>query len=125
MSTTTVGRKPTLGEVIEYCTRGDFWQLLLGTIHTRRVVLVISEKAHWEPNWGRCGVHARALEGLRQFIQTEIAARLSTGAMDERPDYYPAFHQAVWRRQGDDDRTWQTESAGIACCRTLSLKPIS
>jgi HEAT repeat protein len=105
LGTTTVGRRPTLGEVIDYYTRDDFLQVLFDTIRVRRVVLVISERAHWEPDWSRYEVTVQSLHGLRQFIQDEIAAQLPTVEMDERPHYYPSFHQAVCQRQGDGHTT--------------------
>jgi HEAT repeat protein len=103
VSTVTVGRKPTLGEVIDYYTRDDFLRLLLHTRSTRRVVLVISEKAHWEPDWGRYEVTGESTDDLGQFIRQEIAARLPGVGLDDRPDYYPSFHQAVWQRSGDGE----------------------
>ena len=51
MSQITVGRHPTLGEVLDYYARDSFIKFLIETCRVRRVVMVISETMHWEPNW--------------------------------------------------------------------------
>ena len=44
--TVTLGRKPTLGEVIDYYARDDWIRYLLDTCVVRPVVLVIPPKMH-------------------------------------------------------------------------------
>jgi hypothetical protein len=97
-----LGRKPTLGEVIDYYTRDDFLQVLLEMVRARRVVLVISDKAHWEPDWSRHEIVGESTGDLEQFIRKEIAAQLPKVGPDDRPAYYPSFHQSVRRRPGSE-----------------------
>jgi hypothetical protein len=103
MPTVTVGRNPTLGEVIGYYTRDDFSRYLLDTLPVRPVVLVLPAKLHWEPNWPRDEIQAENAEELRAFVQAQIAEHLPGVALDERPPFYPSFHQAVWTRSLDGD----------------------
>ena len=100
--TVTLGRRPTLGEAIDYYTRDDFVRYLLDTCLGRPVVLVIPPKMHWEPDWPRDEVKAEDARPdraqFRAFLQARIAERLPAVALDERPPFYPSFHQAVWTR---------------------------
>lgn len=98
----TLGRRPTLGEVLEYYTRGDFLTFLLHTLRVHRVVSVIPQRMHWEPDWGRHEVQAADADELRQSIVERIRARYPDMAPDERPDYYPSFHVSVWRCDAGD-----------------------
>ncbi|MCJ7549717.1 MAG: HEAT repeat domain-containing protein [Anaerolineae bacterium] len=99
---TTLGRYPTLGEVIDYYTQESFLRLLLDVTRRRRVVMVVSQKKHWEPNWSRDEVVATTVDELRRSILKQIRDSVPNVALDERPDYYPAFHQAVWKGAQDD-----------------------
>ena len=72
MGTITPGRKPTLGEVIEYYTREDFLTFLKHLLTTTRVVTVIPRKLHWEPNWKEDEVIGDTLESLRLSILSKI-----------------------------------------------------
>ena len=63
--TITLGRRPTLGEVLDYYTQESFLRFLLATTRYRRVVLVISERKHWEPRWPRDEVRVETLTELR------------------------------------------------------------
>ena len=102
MNTITLGRRPTLGEVIEYYTQDSFLRYLLDTVRQRRVVIIISERKHWEPNWEKDEVVAQDTTDLRQFIERKIEACLPGAETDERPEFYPAFHQSVWKGPGGD-----------------------
>ena len=93
--TTTLGRYPTLGEVIDYYTQESFLRLLLDVTRRRRVVMVISQQKHWEPNWARDEVVATTVNELHRSILGQIQEALPDVALDERPDYYPSFHQSV------------------------------
>ncbi|MBN1247892.1 MAG: hypothetical protein JXC32_09555, partial [Anaerolineae bacterium] len=103
---TTFGRYPTLGEVIGYYTQPTFLAFLADTLRHRRVVLVISRKKHWEPNWARFEITAQTPADLESQIRGAINDVLVDTAPDERPEYYPAFHQSVWKgeREAGDDR---------------------
>jgi HEAT repeat protein len=102
---TTLGRRPTLGEVLDYYARDDFVRFLLDTCRTWRVVMVISTKLHWEPNWDENEIDAGDVEGLRRSILGKIAERLPEVRPHERPSYYPSFHQSVWRRPDGADES--------------------
>jgi HEAT repeat protein len=112
MGERALGRKPTLGEVLDYYTRDDFLSFLLHTLHVHRVVTVISRQPHWEPDWERDEVQAADEEELRQTIVEQIAAQLPDTAPGERPDHYPSFHISVWRR---DRGEGHARSEGRAC----------
>ena len=89
MSQITVGRHPTLGEVLDYYARDSFIEFLIETCRVRRVVMVISETMHWEPNWTADEVRITELglgEGIigvdqisqvRQFVLDKIQGALS------------------------------------------------
>lgn len=93
-----LGRRPMLGEVLEYYARDDFLSFLMGTLQAHRVVTVIPERAHWEPDWARDEVQPASVDELRQSILEQIATQLPDTALDERPAHYPSFHVSVWRR---------------------------
>ena len=125
-STVTLGRKPTLGEVISYYTRDDFIRYLLDTRLERRVVLVISPKMHWEPNWPRDEVRAENAEQFRGFLYDKIAEQLPEVALDERPPFYPSFHQAVWTRSAGEQRPDSVFEADLPTWRDAfgDLRPV-
>ena len=109
MTQTTVGRHPTLGEVIEYYARESFVRFLIETCRVRRVVMVISKTQHWEPNWAQnevriqeLGIRGGAIEAfeiaqVREYLLDQIRAALPGLDLDDRPAFYPSFHQAVWK----------------------------
>lgn len=96
--TTTLGRHPTLGEVLDYYTQESFLQLLLDVTRRRRVVLVLSRKKHWEPDWTRYEVVGTTEDELQRRIVKQIRDTWPALTLGDRPDYYPAFHQSVWKR---------------------------
>jgi HEAT repeat protein len=98
MNTITTGRKPTLGEVLDYYTREDFLTFMLQTLSRYRVVTIISKTMHWEPNWEHDEVKADSLDALRRYIVDKITTTLPGVALDQRPEYYPSFHQSVTHR---------------------------
>ena len=104
MKTITIGRKPTLGEVLDYYTREDFLAFMLQMLTHYRVVTVISKTKHWEPNWERDEVKADNVADLRRFIVEKITAAFLDTSLDMRPDFYPSFHQSVQRRPDDAGR---------------------
>ena len=69
----------------------------------RRVVLIISERKHWEPNWEKDEVVAGRRRGLTTVhrAQDRSAPCPSAGA-DKQPEFYPAFHQSVWKGPGGE-----------------------
>jgi HEAT repeat protein len=97
MSVITVGRRPTLGEVLDYYTRADLIRYLWDTVRTRPVVMVIPRTLHWEPNWGEDEITASDPEQLCQLVVNKIRTALPDLGLDERPSYYPSFHQSVWK----------------------------
>lgn len=106
MTTITLGRRPTLGEVIEYYTQESFLRFLLATIRQRRVVLVVSKRKHWEPNWEKDEVVGATTQELRRGMAEKLRQYLPGIAPDDRPDFYPAFHQQVeTRRAGEASMT--------------------
>ena len=109
MTTITLGRRPTLGEVVDYYTREPFLRYLLDTVQRRRVVLIISKRKHWEPNWASDEVIGQDIVSLRRFILRKVKWYLPGINGDERPDFYPAFHQSVWRGRGDDEALGPTQ----------------
>ncbi len=100
----TLGRKPMLREVVDYYTREDFLRFLLGTCRTRRVVMVIPKQPHWEPNWSENEIRAGDMEKLGSYILNKIRGNLPKVSLDDRPSYYPSFHQSVgkWLDQSDE-----------------------
>ena len=86
MSVVTLGRRPTLGEVIDYYTRQEFVRFLIDVCRTRRVVMVISRQKHWEPNWEQDEVHAGTVDQTRRFVTEKIEAALAGLAPSDRPD---------------------------------------
>ncbi|MBN1248532.1 MAG: HEAT repeat domain-containing protein [Anaerolineae bacterium] len=101
MHTVTLGRRPTFGEVVDYYTQEQFLRYLLDTIRTRRVVLVIAGRKHWEPNWETDEVRGEDTGDLRRWIQGKVQRHLAQVSAEDRPEYYPAFHQSVWRGRAD------------------------
>jgi len=100
--TATLGRHPTLREVLDYYTQESFLRHLLDVTRRRRVVFVISPRKHWEPNWETDEVRASTEAGLRQWLVAQIETCLPDVALDECPEFYPAFHQSVWKAAADD-----------------------
>ena len=98
MSIITPGRKPTLGEVLDYYTRDDFLSFLFHVLQTTRVVTVISKKLHWEPDWERDEVEAETIPTLKDFIVDKIKPAYPNTKLDDYPQFYPSFHQSVWRQ---------------------------
>jgi len=95
MTTITLGRKPTLGEVLDYYTREDFLSFMLALRRRYRVAAVISRTLHWEPDWARDEVCGAPVEDLRRWIVEKIAQAMPNVGANERPAYYPSFHQSV------------------------------
>jgi HEAT repeat protein len=104
MPTITVGRKPTLGEVLDYYTREDFLTFMLSVLERHRVVTVIPETLHWEPNWKRDEVTGATVAELRDLVVAQVTEALPDVGRDERPDYYPSFHRSVWWRAEPGER---------------------
>ncbi|MBN2389680.1 MAG: HEAT repeat domain-containing protein [Anaerolineae bacterium] len=98
MKAITTGRNPTLGEVLDYYTREDFLTFMLQTLSRYRIVTVISKTMHWEPNWEHDEAKADSLDALRRYIVDKITTSLPDVALDQRPEYYPSFHQSVAHR---------------------------
>ena len=107
--TTTLGRHPTLGEVIDYYTQDSFLRLLLDVTRRRRVVMVLSRKKHWEPDWARYEVRATTEVELHRSILGKVREMWPGLALNERPAYYPAFHQSVWKSDPDGNTGIVTE----------------
>jgi HEAT repeat protein len=97
MSVVTLGRRPTLGEVLDYYTREDFVHFAFATCRKRPVVMVIPERHHWEPNWAAHEIATRDLEQFGRRVLELIVAAFPGIPLDERPSYYPSFHQSVWK----------------------------
>jgi HEAT repeat protein len=91
----TLGRRPTLGEVLGYYTRSDFLQFLLATCRVRPVVMIISKTRHWAPRWEEDIVQAQDEHSLREYIVRRIHTELSEFGERDRPDFYPSFHQLI------------------------------
>jgi HEAT repeat protein len=98
MSTVTLGRWPKLREVIDYYARDEFIRFLIDVCRTRRVVMVISRQQHWEPNWTEDEVQVGNVDQVRRYVIDKIADALAGIGLDERPPFYPSFHQSVWKR---------------------------
>jgi HEAT repeat protein len=104
MAEKVLGRRPTLGDVLDYYAREDFLSFLMYMLQVHRVVTVIPRHLHWEPHWGRDEVQAADANGLHQYIVERITTQIPGTALDERPDYYPSFHVSVWRRDLGEHR---------------------
>lgn len=98
MNAVTIGRKPTFGEVLDYYTREDFLTFVLALLKRYRVAAVIPRALHWEPDWARDEVRGKTVEELRRWVAEKITQTLPNVGANERPDYYPSFHQSVWLR---------------------------
>jgi len=107
----TLGRRPTMGEVLDYYTRPDFLAFMLRLLQMYRVVTVISKQMHWEPDWARDEVRAEGLDDLERVIVDKIRAALPEMSPDEIPAYYPSFHMSVDRRGslGIQDCVFETD----------------
>jgi len=95
--------------VLDYYSQDSFVRFLIETCRVRRVVMVISKTMHWEPNWtadevritelgvgeGRIGTHQIAL--VREYVLDKMRAALSSTGRDDKPAFYPSFHQTVWK----------------------------
>jgi len=93
----TYGRYPTLREVLAYYSRTDFLDFLLKTCTVRKVCLVIPEKRHWEPRWGKDRIRAKDRDSLAAFIEERIERAFPDHDPGERLPFYPSFHQSVVR----------------------------
>lgn len=102
-ATITYGRYPTLAEVCGYYGRDDFLDFLLRTIATRRVVMVLPERRHWEPRWEDNQVRAKTRDELREWVLRQIRERFPDVPEGGPLPFYPAFHQAVERRTTTPD----------------------
>jgi hypothetical protein len=101
MSNVTLGRWPKLGEVIDYYARDTFIRFLIDVCRTRRVVMVISRQQHWEPNWAEDEIPVGDVEQVRRYVIDKIVDALAGIGLDERPPFYPSFHQSVWKRPAE------------------------
>ena len=119
MSKITPGRKPTLGEVLDYYTREEFLTFMFHVMQTTRVVTVISKKQHWEPNWQRDEVKSTTVEALRKHIVDKITRAYQGTALDQYPQFYPSFHQSVWRQI--DPENPDTPLAERACMAWMGM----
>ena len=99
----TLGRRPTLGEVLDYYTRDDFLRFLLDTCRTRRVVMAVPTQLHWEPNWDEHEIKVGDVEHLGSYILNNIHEHLPETRPDDRLSYYPSFHQSIgkWLDQAE------------------------
>jgi len=104
VSIRTIGRRPTLGEVLDYYTRDDFLRFLLDMCRTRRVVMVVPTQLHWEPSWEKDEIQAGDIEHLGSYIMDRISESLPEVGLDDRLSYYPSFHQSIgkWPDQADE-----------------------
>jgi HEAT repeat protein len=102
MSVVTLGRRPTLGEVIDYYARDDFVRFLVDVCHRRRVVMVISPQQHWEPNWAEDEVRAGDAAQVRRYVREKIVSALPDLGSADRPPFYPSFHQSVCQWKVED-----------------------
>ncbi|MBN1642669.1 MAG: HEAT repeat domain-containing protein [Anaerolineae bacterium] len=130
MGAIALGRGPTLGEVLDYYLQDRFLSFVLDMLSVHRIVMVISRKAHWEPDWNRHEVLADSVDALRDLVAQRIATVLPDVARTERPAYYPSFHMSVWRRDLDggaardcvfeaDLPTWRDAFRDVAPVATL------
>ena len=94
---TTYGRYPSLGEVAKYYRRDDVLDFLLEICSTRRVVVIIPAKRHWEPDWENDIVRVGTRKELGQFLADRIAAAFPDAATDRRPPFYPSLHLDLGR----------------------------
>ncbi|MBN2389679.1 MAG: HEAT repeat domain-containing protein [Anaerolineae bacterium] len=112
----TAGRNPTLGEVLAYYSREDFLNFLLVLRQSYRVAIVIPEKKHWEIRWEDDEAKADTIHDLRVFIERRITQALPDVGLDERPPFYPAFHQTVRKAIARVDAQGNTMYVHIPDC---------
>jgi len=103
MGIKTLGRRPTLREVLDYYTRDDFLRFLLDTCRTRRVVMVVPKQLHWEPVLEKDEIRAGDVERLGPHVLDKIHENLPEVSLDDRLSYYPSFHQSIgkWPDRAD------------------------
>jgi hypothetical protein len=82
MAEKVLGRRPTLGDVLDYYAREDFLSFLMYMLQVHRVVTVIPRHLHWEPHWGRDEVQAADANGLHQYIVERITTQIPGTALD-------------------------------------------
>lgn len=100
MNTVTIGRRPTLGEVIEYYTGSGFLHCLRQTCAVRPVAMIVSTSRHWAPRWDQDVVPIWNEQRLGQYIVERIRYELPSLSDRDRPEFYPSFHQMTGRWTG-------------------------
>lgn len=104
LSARTFGCYPTYREVRAYYAREDFLNFLRQTMKVRKVILLIPERKHWEPQWERDRVVGESVEDVRQYIIDRIESAYPDASPDERLPFYPSFHQSLgWWENGNFD----------------------
>lgn len=101
MNRITLGRRPTLREVLGYYEREDFRAYLAKVCGVRRVVLVVNTQAYWEPDWRGSEVTAERMADLPAFLRGRVEAAYPGAGLDDPLPFYPSFHQALERRSLD------------------------
>jgi len=109
--TRTLGRRPTLGEVIGYYTQDGFLEFLADTCRARPVVMIVPQQLHWEPNWVKDEIRPEDVEHLGTRIMDNVRAVWPEIGPEDRLSYYPSFHQSVgvW---SDETEAERRESGG-------------
>ena len=104
--TRTLGRRPTLGEVIAYYTQDGFLEFLAATCRTRPVVMIVPQQLHWEPNWAANEIGPGDVEHLGARIMDRVRAVWPEVGLEDRLSYYPSFHQSigVWPDETEAER---------------------
>jgi len=93
----TLGRYPSLGEVRDYYSRDDFLDFLRRTCEVRRVLFVMPQRKHWEPDPDRDPIHGTTCDELRDEVRERINSCYGGVGNEERLPFYPSFHQSVER----------------------------
>jgi HEAT repeat protein len=83
--------------------------------------MVISPQKHWEPNWAEDEMHIGAgdVDLVRRSVIDKILAALPALGAADRPDFYPSFHQSVWKRaarEALDDEGEVSSQSGLRDC---------
>jgi HEAT repeat protein len=112
----TVGKKPTLGEVIDYYANDNFLRFIIDVLRRRRIVMITPKEFHWEPDWNKGEIKAEDPGVLGKYIKNKILEAFPGIGLDERPDFYPSFHQSVgkWLKgevdeSGKSSKVWKKD----------------
>jgi HEAT repeat protein len=99
----TLGRKPTMGEVIQYYSRTDVLSFIYEAAKKKKVTFVCEFTSHAGPEDKRhLLLQPHSLQHLKETILTSIQKKAPSRDENYRPQFYPFFNQERNRGFGSD-----------------------